>query len=82
MRKILTFEDRPVDKQLSLSMLMKLGAIMADGARAEALEQRERLRRRFAGSDDCNLTSLKPEREQISCPAASHSIPPSAPRGH
>lgn len=69
MKKILSFEDGPIDKQRSLSMLMTLGAIMADGARAEARQQRERLRRRFAGDDRFSLESA---REQASCPAVDH----------
>jgi hypothetical protein len=40
--------DVPVDKRRSLSMMVALGLMMANGARADARARRERVRR---GSD-------------------------------
>lgn len=54
----------PVDKKQSLSMLRTLCAMLASGARAEAMDSRERARRqleRVAGSvDSCWIERNKP----------------------
>jgi hypothetical protein len=39
--------NAPADKQQSLSMLMTLGVMLANGARADARDSRERVRRQL-----------------------------------
>jgi hypothetical protein len=51
MKTPIPFSDRPVDKSRSLSMLLALGMVMANGARADARANRERLLRRLHRDD-------------------------------
>lgn len=51
-----SFDKDPVDKKVSLSMMMALGMVMASGALAEAKAKRERQQRRLntAGFGETN----------------------------
>lgn len=51
MKTPISFSDRPVDRNRSLSMLLALGMVMANGARADARESRARVLRRLHRDD-------------------------------
>lgn len=64
MKSLLSLYEKPVEKHRSLSMLLTLGTLMANGARAEAREHRDRLLRRLANGA---RSSSEPEREPVQC---------------